>query len=97
MEPVISGVPQGSVIGPLLFLILMSDIGEGVVSSLVTSFADDSRVFGSIADREDVNRLQVDINTIYEWFNNNNEKFNPNKFECMRYGKNQTIKVATSY
>ena len=97
MEPVISGVPQGSVLGPLLFLILMGDIDEGVVSSLVSSFADDTRVLGSIADTEDVDRLQVDLNTIYEWSNNNNAKFNPDKFECIRYGNKQPIKISTSY
>ena len=43
-QPVVSGVPRGSVLGPLLFLVLIGDIDEGVVSSFLSSFADDTRI-----------------------------------------------------
>ena len=42
---VISGVSQGTVLGPLVFLILMSDIDEGIVNSNIISFADDTRLY----------------------------------------------------
>ena len=96
-EPVISGVPQGSVVGPLLFLILIGDIDDRVQESFVSSFADDTRVMGQISVAADVNRLQEDLEVIYEWSHDNNTQLNAEKFECMRYGYNNTVKMTTSY
>ena len=97
MEPVVSGVPQGSVIGPLLFLIMIRDIDDGITSSSVASFADDTRVLAGVSSSEDANKLQIDLNTIYQWAQNNNAMFNTDKFQCLRYGKNQHLKNVTSY
>ena len=69
---VISGVPQGTVLGPLLFLILMSDIDEGIVNSKIISFADDTRLYNSVSEVEDCDVLQSDLNTIYKWADANN-------------------------
>ena len=64
---VISGVPQGSVLGPLLFLTMISDIDEKVSSAAeVSSFADDTRISRHIATREDCEKLQKDLETIYK-------------------------------
>ena len=48
-SPVLSGVPQGTVLGPLLFLLMISDINKGTTSSKLVSFADDTRVYSNIA------------------------------------------------
>ena len=96
-ELVQSGVPQGSVIGPLLFLIMLGDIDQGVASAYVSSFADDTRVLGKVVNNQDVENLQSDLDTIYQWSNANNALFNSDKFECLRYGPNVEIKHSTHY
>ena len=62
-----SGVPQGSVLGPLIFLILMADIDMEVYHSLLKSFADDTRVTKGVSGVNDASKLQSDLNNIYDW------------------------------
>ena len=95
--PITSGVPQGSVLGPLLFLILLNDIDANVNFSSVSSFADDTRVYSGVHSTQDVCNLQTDLHSIYDWARKNNATFNAGKFECVRYGKNAEIKSLTSY
>ena len=66
-SPVLSGVPQGTVLGPLLFLIMISDINKEITSSKVISFADDTRVYSNITQADDCDNLQSDLNTIYNF------------------------------
>ena len=92
-----SGVPQGSVLGPLLFLVLISDIDQGTASTFISSFADDTRAAKGISTVEDVEALQTDLQAIYRWAQDNNMEFNSPKFECLRYGNNTDIKENTWY
>ena len=92
-----SGVPQGSVLGPLIFLILMADIDMKVYHSLLKSFADDTRVLKGVLDINDVSKLQSDLNNIYEWADKNNMEFNDLKFEVLRYGRDEALKTLTNY
>ena len=82
---VLSGVPQGTVLGPILFLIYISDIDEEISDSDISCFADDTRVLKTIKDVNDRIILQDDLNNIYTWADRNKMKFNENKFETINY------------
>ena len=56
-SPILSCVPQGTVLGPLLFLIMISDINKGTTSSKLISFADDTRVYSNIAESDDCDNI----------------------------------------
>lgn len=63
---VLSGVPQGSVLGPLLFLIYINDISSGI-SSTIRLFADDCVIYRRISNNEDQILLQKDLQKIENW------------------------------
>ena len=94
---VLSGVPQGSVLGPLLFLILIGDIDKAISHSFLSSFADDTRIAKGIDSIEDAQNLQDDLETLYHWSSDNNMQFNDVKFELLRYGRNIHLKNETTY
>ena len=60
-------------------------------------FCDDTRVTGPVDTEDDVEKLQEDLNIIYNWQNENNMLFNSNKFEMLRYGPNEGLKFDTNY
>ena len=88
---VISGVPQGSVLGPLLSLIHIWDIDAETRFSTVSSFADDTRVLMTVKFDDDCARLQEDLATIYRRTETNNMKLNGSKFERIRYTTVKTL------
>ena len=65
--PVVSGVPQGSVLGPLLFLIYVNDIPDSIFSCSPYQFADDTKILKSIQSSNDSMKLQRDIDSLSEW------------------------------
>ena len=72
-HPVLSGVPQGTVLCPLLFFIMIIDIDKGISpSSKLVSFADDTGVYSCINDIEKCDQLQIDLNSVYDWAHVNN-------------------------
>ena len=63
---VTSGVPQGSVLGPLLFVIYINDIELGI-SSNIRKFADDTKLFWKVGNEERCEQLRADLRKLYEW------------------------------
>ena len=76
----LSGVPQGSILGPLLFIIYISDLPTAVTSSKLLSFADDTKCFKSIQCYDDFINLQLDLSSLQNWSNDNYLPFNVLKF-----------------
>ena len=85
-KKVTSGVPQGSVLGPLLFVIYVNDINRNLKSSM-KMFADDSKLYGPANTVEDADVIQEDLNVLNDWCNTWMVKFNPSKCHVLHYGK----------
>ena len=81
--PVLSGVPQGSVLGPVLFLIFINDLPDNIRSS-VRLFADDCVLYRNIKSPIDCQILQDDLNSLAQWETDWQMKFNVAKCHSMR-------------
>ena len=75
----------------------MFDIDCEIVESFLSSFADDTRVGMSVTCKEDTQKLQKDLDSVYRWADKNNMAFNISKFEVLRYGANSELKDETKY
>ena len=84
---VTSGVPQGSVLGPLLFILYVNDITDGLQSTL-EMFADDSKLYRIIRNPCDSEALRQDLNHISNWSKLWLLKFNTTKCSVIHLGRN---------
>ena len=84
-SPVLSGVPQGTVLGPLLFLIYINDISSNLSpGTSLRLFADDSLLYRQISSPADQAILQSDLNTLQTWEANNKMEFHPQKCQVIQ-------------
>ena len=92
-SPVLSDVPQGNVLAPLLFLILMGDVNSGISSSSIVSLADDTRLYHGISNVDDCM-----LNSVYDWASCNNMSINSQKFQyiCFSPHSSSSSNVYTS-
>ena len=90
-----AGVPQGSILGPLLFNIYINDIFYFVDDDNITNYADDTTPYAVEADIETLlENLQFNTNNLLKWFDNNFFKLNPDKCKLLITNNiNETIKV----
>ena len=93
---VLSGVPQGSVLGPLLFVIYINDLAE-VTNCEMYFFANDTKLVDEINCAQDAIRLQQDIDAMERWSKDWLLRFHPDKCHVLTLGKFWNIKHAHPY
>ena len=83
---VCSGIPQGSVLGPTLFIIYINDLPDDLLNE-VYMFADDTKIFGRANDKTDAATIQEDLSTLQAWSDTWLLKFHEGKCKVMSMGK----------
>ena len=87
LKAVKSGVPQGSVLGPLLFLIYVNDIDVNI-NTHILKFADDTKIFSVVTTEDDVKRLRMDLKNVCAWSEEWLMLFNVKKCKILHLGYN---------
>ena len=89
---ILAGVPQGSVLGPLLFILFINDLPLHIEHSNIDIFADDATLHNSSKDVGNINNdLQVDVNNVLQWCKQNNMVLNENKTKGLLIGTSQRL------
>ena len=83
---VTSGVPQGSVLGPLLFVAYINDLDDAVSVSKIKKFADDTKVYREVCSVSDAENFQMDLDSIFKWSRDWGMFFNVAKCKVMHIG-----------
>ena len=86
LTPVLSGIPQGSILGPILFAIRINDLTD-VITSSVKLFAYDTKIYSCINTAEECCKLQEDLNRLEDWSKSWLLKFNKSKYKHVQFGK----------
>jgi hypothetical protein len=88
--PVTSGVPQGTVLGPILFLIYINDFPESLTHSKLRLFADDSIIYKEITCQVDCKKLQSDLDAAARWETDWLMAFHPDKCTVLTITQKKT-------
>ncbi len=84
LKDVKSGVPQGSILGPLFFVLFINDMSDCVSKGTeIALYADDTKIWRRIVNWSDHEILQNDINALYNWAERNKMKFHPDKCKVL--------------
>ena len=90
-ENVVSGIPQGTCLGPLLMLVMNSDIDIKIKNGKTGTLADDTKVTNVLKCNSDNTKMQEDLNSLEHWSEMNNVKMNDDKFVLLCYNSNPQI------
>ncbi|KAF2354822.1 Reverse transcriptase domain [Trinorchestia longiramus] len=91
-----SGVPQGSVLGPLLFIIYINDLDVGIITE-INEFADDMKLSHRAFTERDRATIQSDLNRLLQWTETWQMSFNIKKCSLMHVGANNRHFQHTMY
>ena len=83
---VLSGIPQGSVLGPTLFVLYINDLPE-VINSNILMYADDTKIFTSVNSQTEYETMQQDLNNMQDWADKWQLQYNIDKCKVMHYGR----------
>lgn len=91
-----SGVPQGSVLGPLIFIIYVNDLNDQI-SSFKLSYADDLKFFRVISSSADCDEVQGDINRLLIWCGDNGMRINGKKCKVISFSRSSNVMLHEYY
>ena len=95
---VTSGVPQGSILGPLLFILYINDLPDQIQQPTeMALYADDSKLYRTIKSDADTENLQLDLNEMNSWTETWRMKFNTNKCKVMRLSRKKIQSHVSDY
>ena len=94
--PVVSGVPQGTVLGPLLFSLYINDISADIEPEIIL-FADDCVCYREIKNEDDTLKLQRDIDCLGNWARKWGMRFQPVKCNMMQLTNKRSSKIQANY
>ena len=94
---VISGIPQGSVSGPILFVIYINTLVDVVKDSDAYLFADDTKMSKGIYEKNDESKLQNDLNSVNGWTEESQLGLHPEKLFAMRIGSRNSDQPPQQY